>query len=388
MRVCHIVTGDGWGGAERVVSLLLAGMAKREGITIQVVLFNQGQLASTLTDLGLEIHIIPEAGRSFLALCRELRQWIRTHQPDVVHVHRYKELAAAMVASVPRVPPLVVTVHGLQPWNQLSWLEGIKNWVFMILARFLGTYFIAVSAEIALRLGRVLGRSRTIQIGNPLPPMSERGKGEDLRAKFNWHSKKGLVGFIGRLEFVKGPDLFLKIAERCGPDIGFIVIGGGAMEAGLRESSRAGARPLKVSFLGQVEDAAPYLRQLDVLALTSRHEGLPMVVLEAAAYEVPVVAFDVGGVKEAVDGSRAARLVSFGDMAGFAAAIEDIVGNKPDIQPSLSQWARSVRSKFGSESLVDRYVAVYNMAIGLGNPHSGSLPQKVASNISRPEKTS
>jgi glycosyltransferase involved in cell wall biosynthesis len=388
MRVCHIVTGDGWGGAERVVSLLLAGMAKREGLTVQVVLFNQGQLASTLARLGLDIHIIPEAGRSFLALCRELRQWVQTHQPDVVHVHRYKELAAAMVSSLPRVPPLVVTVHGLQPWDQLSWLEGIKNWAFMIMARFLDTYFVAVSTEIALRLGRVLGRARTIQIGNPLPPLSERGKGEDLRAKLNWHAMKGLVGFIGRLEFVKGPDLFLEIAERCGTDIGFIVIGGGAMEAGLRELSRAGGRMQGVSFLGQVADATPYLCQLDVLALTSRHEGLPMVVLEAAAYGVPVVAFDVGGVKEAVDGSRAARLISFGDMAGFAAAIQDIVGNKPDIQPSLSQWAQSVRSKFGSESVVERYVSVYNMAIGLGNPHSGSPPQTVASNTSRPERTS
>jgi L-malate glycosyltransferase len=364
LRVCHIVTGDGWGGAERVVSLLLEGMLLSSDLKINVVLFNQGQLATTLDELGVETHVIQEEGRSFLSLCRELRGWFSNNKFDVIHVHRYKELAAAMAASFPRPTNLVVTVHGLQPWSQVELLEGVKYWAFMFIARLFGASFVAVSNEIERRLCKVLGRARISRIVNPIPSVPKREAGQNLRTILGWSSTQRLVGFVGRLEFVKGPDLFLRIASMCSEEIGFVIIGGGNMEAELVASVQTTDLKARVRFLGQVRDATPYLRQLDVLALTSRHEGLPMVVLEAASCGVPVVAFDVGGVGEVVDGGSAARLIRFGDFPGFVHALENVLNNEAAVREGVSLWATSVRSRFSLQAVVKAYLAIYRAAVG------------------------
>lgn len=362
MRVCHIVTGDGWGGLERVVSLLLEGMLRHSDLKIHVVLFNHGQLTTTLDELGIETHVIQEEGRSFLSLCRELRSWLSDNSFDVIHVHRYKELAAAIVASVPRSPNLVLTVHGLQPWSQVELLGGVKCWAFMFIARLFGASFVAVSKEIEGRLSKALGRARTSRIVNPIPSIPKIEEGQNLRTILGWSTTRRLVGFVGRLEFVKGPDLFLRIASMCSKEIGFVIIGGGSMEVELMASVQAADLKSRVHFLGQVRDAMPYLRQLDVLALCSRHEGLPMVVLEAAACGVPVVAFDVGGVGEVVDGGAAARLIPFGDFPGFAHALENVLSNDIAVRNGILVWATSVRSKFSLQAVVKSYLAIYSAA--------------------------
>ncbi|TKB90014.1 MAG: glycosyltransferase [Nitrospira sp.] len=362
MRVCHIVTGDGWGGLERVVSVLLEGMLQYSDLKINVVLFNHGQLTATLNELGIETHVIQEEGRSFLSLCRQLRSWLSDKSFDVIHVHRYNELAAAMVASVPRSPNLVLTVHGLQPWSQVELLLGVKCWALMFIARLFGAYFVAVSNEIEGRLCKVLGRSRTTRIVNPIPSVPKIDEGQNLRTILGWSATQRLVGFVGRLEFVKGPDLFLRIASMCSEEIGFVIIGGGSMEAELVACVQATDLKARVRFLGQVQDATPYLRQLDVLALTSRHEGLPMVVLEAASCGVPVVAFDVGGVGEVVDGGAAARLIRFGDFPGFVHALENVLSNDTAVRNGVLLWATSVRSTFSLQGVVKAYLAVYRAA--------------------------
>jgi L-malate glycosyltransferase len=367
LRVCHIVTGDGWGGAERVVSLLLEGMLRYSDLKIHVVLFSQGQLATTLDELGIETHVIQEEGRSFLSLCRELRSWLSENSFDVIHVHRYKELAAAMAASVPPSPNLVLTVHGLQPWSQVELLLGVKCWAIMLIARLFGASFVAVSNEIEGRLCKVLGRARTTRIVNPIPSIPKIEEGQNLRAILGWSATRRLVGFVGRLEFVKGPDLLLRIASMCSEEIGFVIIGGGAMEVELVASVQASDLKSRVRFLGQVRDAMPYLLQLDALALTSRHEGLPMVVLEAASCGVPVVAFDVGGVREVVDGGAAARLIPFGDFPGFVHALQNVLSNDIAVRNGLSLWAASVRSKFSLQAVVKAYLAVYRAATRLSD---------------------
>lgn len=364
LRVCHIVSGDGWGGAERVVSLLLPGLFKCSELKISVVLFNHGQLSSILDDHGVEIHVILEEGRSFLDLCRELRSWFSTREFDVIHVHRYKELAAAMLALAPRIPSLVVTVHGLQPWSQVGFLEGGKYWGFMIIARLFNTSFVAVSSEIERRLCMVLGRSKTTHIPNPIPNVPKLEKVCDLRAMLGWLPTTKVVGFVGRLEFVKGPDLFLQIASMCSGEVGFVIIGGGAMEGDLKASVQAGGLKARVYFVGQVKDATSFISQLDVLALTSRHEGLPMVLLEAASCEIPVVAFDVGGVRQVADGGAAARLVRFGDLHGFVQAIQDVLGAPADVQSGISSWTNTVRSKFSLQRVVKAYSDLYHRAAG------------------------
>lgn len=363
LRICHIVTGDGWGGAERVVSLLLEGMAQRGDVEINVVLFNCGQLTSTLNKLGIETYVVAEEQHSFFGLCQELRRWFSDKTFDVIHVHRYNELAAALwiFLSVTRSSPILITVHGLPPWFQMRLLDAAKCWLPMFAGRLLGVTFVAVSKEIQKRLRTLWGKSRTTHIANPIPSCLDTDMSPKLRALLGWPTAKRVVGFVGRLEWIKGPDLFLQIAKMCSDHIGFVIIGSGSIEGMLRETVRDLRLEERVRFVGQMEDAMPYLRQLDVLAITSRHEGLPMVLLEAAACEVPVVSFDVGGISEVAKGQGAVHLIQVGDLQGFTNAVENFVGDRKALRETIASWSAFARSNYSLGSIVESYIKLYRI---------------------------
>ncbi len=361
LRILHIASGDAWGGAERLVALLVEGASGHSELEVAVLLLNDGELVNRIRAVGASVHIIEEEGRSFLTLCRNVRAFLKGGAVDVIHAHRYKEVALALCAALTLRRPVVMTVHGLEPWPQMRGGRGLRIWTILVLARICGVWFVAVSNEIERRLRRRLGRWRIRRIANAMPAVGRVCDHLNLRAESGWSASRSVVGFVGRLEEVKGPDLFLDLVPLCDEDVGFAVIGSGSMEADLRARVTLKGLGDRVVFLGQVPDATLYLPQLDVLALTSRHEGLPLVLLEAAACEVPVVAFDVGGVREVLDGSPAARCVPFGDLHGFAREVRGLL-QRGSASEEAARWANSVRSRFGLAKAIASYLDVYRRA--------------------------
>jgi glycosyltransferase involved in cell wall biosynthesis len=342
-----------------MLSVLLERMVREGSLHVEVLLLNEGRLAEMVRGLGIGVHVICEEQYSFGGLLWAVRRWMADRDFDVIHAHRYKEIIITVLSMVPRVRRLVVTVHGLEPRSQLSTRERLIAWGPIVLARLYGARFVGVSEEIAGRLTKWVGKSRVVKIPNPMPPI-KGGESVDIRARFGWAADRPVVGFIGRLEEIKGPDYFLEVASRSREDAGFIVIGTGSMKVELLTRVRSDGLGDRVGFLGEVPDAVGYLRQLDVLAVTSRHEGLPMVLLEAAACEVPVVAFDVGGVRDVLDSGPAARLVPAGDAESFRKAVDEIVRDRDRARMAATSWARSVQARFNVSRTVSSYLALYN----------------------------
>lgn len=106
-------------------------------------------------------------------------------------------------------------------------------------------------------------------------------------------SDGGYVGFVGRLSYEKGPDIFLRMLQESGAK--GVVFGDGPMRSALMREAQA--HDIDVSFEGWTDREVAF-NSVDVLALTSRREGLPMTLLEAGARGLCVVARDVGGVGE------------------------------------------------------------------------------------------
>jgi len=365
VRVVHVASGDGWGGAEKVVALLAEAVAVQPGCTVEALLFNEGRLAETLRGCGVPVHVIPESSHSFPGLVVATRRWLKGRNPEVVHAHRYKEILATVLAVAPRRYGFVSTVHGLEPSSQLKRSRVLLIWATLIAARLVGARFVTVSDELTRRLTRILGRRSVTRIPNPMP-MIGSDEPQDLRDRFGWDSSRPIVGFIGRLEFVKGPDIFTELAARTLTDAGFVLIGAGSLERELSARVTAAGLTDRVVFLGQVPDATGYLRQFDVLALTSRHEGLPLVLLEAAASDVPVVAFDVGGVREVLGRGRpGARLVPPADQDAFRRAIEESLEHREQSRAGAARWAESVRTEFSLTAVSSAYCRLYRAAASL-----------------------
>jgi glycosyltransferase involved in cell wall biosynthesis len=362
LRIVHIASGDGWGGAERVIIQLVEAARHDGSVSVEVLLLNDGRVASVIRDMDVPVHIINEVGIGFLGLTSQLRRWLADRRFDVVHTHRYKEILITALALAPRRSGFVVTVHGLEPSAQLRWSQLPRVWGSLAAAISLRARIVAVSRELERRLAAALGRRNVVCIHNPMPRVGSPSQVPDLRAQMGWDSGRQVVGFIGRLEHVKGPDRFVAMAARHDGDAGFVLIGGGSLEQELRARVLAQNASDRIALAGEVPDASAYMAQFDVLAIPSRHEGLPLVALEAAAFEIPVVAFDVGGISEVLDGGPAARLVPAGDEATFLATVETALADGDTAKQEAARWSMKVRSEFESSAVWAQYKRVYEDA--------------------------
>jgi DMSO/TMAO reductase YedYZ molybdopterin-dependent catalytic subunit len=182
--------------------------------------------------------------------------------------------------------------------------------------RLTGTHLIVVCQETyaqALATGVPARNVTLIPNGIDTRRFTPERNGADFRAAIGVPSNAPLVGFVGRLSPEKGPDRFLFAAERIRqsrPDVHFVMIGDGPMreelEIQIGRGGFAGCLHM-VEVRHDIETAYP---AFDLLLQTSRSEGMPLVVLEAMACGVPVVAVGIGGVAEVVEHGSTGWLVS------------------------------------------------------------------------------
>ncbi|MBW2174366.1 MAG: glycosyltransferase, partial [Deltaproteobacteria bacterium] len=148
---------------------------------------------------------------------------------------------------------------------------------------------------------------RVIPLGFDLQPLvkSANHKGQFLADLKLPKNDTRLVGIIGRLTPIKNHRLFLEAAKKTIHTIGdnrtmFLGVGDGELRGELENSAERMALADRVVFTGWIKDVGPIYADLDVLALTSNNEGTPVAVIEAMATGVPVIATDVGGVRELI----------------------------------------------------------------------------------------
>jgi glycosyltransferase involved in cell wall biosynthesis len=170
------------------------------------------------------------------------------------------------------------------------------------------------------------------------------------------------VGWVGRLSPEKGPDLLLEaLGMLRGLPARASIIGDGHESASLRTRCRVLGIEDRVCWHGVVRSAGRVLRAFDVLVLSSRREGTPMVLFEAMAAEVPIVATSVGGVPDVLTPAEA-WLVPADNAHALASAIRDAVTNRA----AACQRAKAARHRLDvahrSHEWVSRYEEVYDRA--------------------------
>lgn len=149
------------------------------------------------------------------------------------------------------------------------------------------------------------------------------------------------VGYSGRLSEEKDPLAFLAIAAALSDrdDIEFVMTGAGPLESKVKAKLATTGLSDRVSLLGIVDDARAHLASLDVLVLPSRLDGRPVVVLEALALGVPVVASSVGALPQLVHDGVTGYLCAPGDPAAFAARLRRLA----DDRRTLDDMGRAAR---------------------------------------------
>lgn len=166
-----------------------------------------------------------------------------------------------------------------------------------------------------------------------------------------------LVGFAGRLEPRKGVLGLIEAASEFlagRPAARLVVAGSGDedYEQRLRDAMREGGVPDRIEMIGQLDDAAAWIRGLDVLAVPSVEEPFGTVAAEAAAAGVPVVASDVGGLREVVVDGQSGILVQSGNVGALAAAIGALLDDA-ERRRSLGERALELAGRFSPQAYAD-----------------------------------
>ena len=351
---------DRIGGAEQQVMLLAKGL-RRRGWRVSVVALSGagGTAAAELREAGVEFLSLEM--RKGLADPRgwiRFRRWLRRERPEVVHAHlphaawlaRWSRLTA-------HVPVVIDTLHS----SHTGRLGRRLGYAF---SRWLPDHVTAVSEATAaahLAAGMV-SRSNLSVLGNGIEVAAWR---PDSRARTAARRELGLTGeflwlAVGRLEAVKDYPTLLNAFAGV-PQAGRLLIAGaGPLQSELVELAARLGLDGRVRFLGFDPQVKRWMQAADGFVLTSRYEGLPMVLLEAGACGLPVVATDVAGTREVVVSGETGWLTPAGDAGALTKAMAKLMRTPPGELLGMGERARrSVVRRFGMETVLDRWEQLY-----------------------------
>lgn len=368
LRIVQLTAPGRFGGLETVVQQLSAGLHRR-GHAVRVLCRldtgvdpDEHPLVRALRRSGVDVEAFSLPHRAYFAGCREITRRLRAFGADIVHTHGYHAdvigALAARAASVPRV----ATAHGFTG-------GGWKNRLFEALQR--RSYrsaaaVIAVSEPLAERLSRDSRISRAVTcIPNAWARSTHRLEREAARQELGLSSDAVVVGWVGRMTREKGPDVAVAaVSDPAAAHLTLCMVGEGPMRADLSGSAADGGGA-RVVWVGAVADAGRLFSAFDVLLLSSRTEGTPMVLLEAMDAGVPIVATSVGGVPNVL-GPAEATLVPPEDPAALCAALLEMLADDEMARQRAVRASSRLDEEFGADSWLAAHEAIYRGAAGRG----------------------
>ena len=324
--VTHIASGDLWAGAEVQVYQLCRALKQSRQIRPTAIVFNSGKLHDRLSELEIPVTLADESQLAPGKIIRAISQHLRAHKTHIVHTHGFKENILGVAAKVlSRAPYSVRTVHGNPefnlPWYQLN--KRASKLLDTLTARLGQDAIVAVSGQLEEFLRPRFGK-KVHRIHNFIDV-------DDLRHRYfvaprkAWPGGTLKLGLAGRLVPVKRGDLFLDtislLRQKYKIDAQGIILGDGPLRQTLEQRSLKEGLKAFVQFKGFADPIYPELLACDALMMPSDHEGLPMILLEALALEVPIIAHNTGGIPNVLDFGRAGVLVDDHRAEGYAKAL-------------------------------------------------------------------
>jgi glycosyltransferase involved in cell wall biosynthesis len=355
MVIAHVVSSLALGGQERLV-VELARRQRRQAEAVLAVSLGAGggPLGDELTSARVEVVAVAKRPGLDPTLSPRLYRLLRGRGVDVVHTHNRMPLLYAAPAGKLAGARVVHTKHGPGVGTRR------ERWLRRQAARFTDAY-VAVSEETAATGRGDCPPAKMAIVANGVDTALFR---PDARARAEVRRELGIddsawvVGTVGRLAPEKDQSLLLRAVARQGVAISratVMLVGDGPEAARLR--AEAAALGLVVHFLGVRRDVPRVLAALDVFALSSRLEGLPLALLEAMAVGLPAVVTDVGGMGAAV--GRAGLLVPAGDAGAMATALARLAADRGRARELGAEGRRAVVERFSVERMVQRYWALY-----------------------------
>lgn len=375
MRVLHLILTLERAGAQAVLRTL-AACTPPERAQLVVATLEDGEVREDLEGLGVRVVVLGprrfgiERPLAFLreqrALLRTLRQLVEAERIAVVQTHLLQTLDFLTLGLREPGRAVLWTLHnedflpaGRGPWERLK--RRVHAWLYRALAGRVDG-FVAVSEGVARALAREIGagRGRVRVIPNGIEVPTARGR--DRARPRGLPSSGRLLLTVGRLVEQKGQADLLEAFARLEPggqDLHLVLAGEGPLQADLRaQAARLGLSD-RVHLLGLRSDIQDLLEACELFALPSRWEGLSIVLLEALAAGLPVVATRVSGTEEVMRDGVHGRVVPPREPLALAAALRELL-DAPERARQLGAAGRMrVLERFSGRAMAQAHLDLY-----------------------------
>lgn len=368
MKIIYLITKTEIGGAQVHLNYLLEE-GKRRGVDMIVISSGSGWLKDKAENLGVRFIENPFFANSWnpirhLRSVLFLRKIIKKEKPDIVHAHSGAAGFIGRIASS-GLAKKVFTAHG---W---SFTDGtpIFRRTIALLAENLITPFTDKIITVSKK-DFYLAQRKLIFSKNKLEVV---WNGVKIPESVNYFlpkiNEKIKILFIGRLVPPKQPVNILEAisrleeADRSRFEVN--IVGSGREETILRDFLKEKGDGLVVNLLQDVpnEQIGDMLRSSHIFALPTLWEGFPMTIIEAMSYGVPVIASDVGGIKEAIGGG-AGVLMEKGEEVSVMQNFFGKVIENPNFLLQISEKEKErVTKEFSSEVMCEKVFGVYDELI-------------------------
>lgn len=364
MKVIHIASGDLWAGAEAQLYSLVCALHHTKGIDVEVILLNHGELEARLRRAGVSVTVFNERELSSLTVGWRVLRHVRRARPDIVHTHRHKENVLGSIAARLAGVGSLRSAHGRDEAAIPGWRldKRLYRLLDQLCGRWLQQRVVAVSAQLAKELVTYFPGEQITVIENGVDiagVLLAAATGAELPGQ----PGRIRVGFVSRLVSVKRIDLFLQTAHklhRGKPGMfDFYIVGDGPQYDLCRQLIAQLDLVDCAHMLGFRADVAAVLAGMDLLLITSDHEGLPMTLLEAMSLEVPVVASAVGGIPQALGHGQCGRLVHAQQAKAYVAAVLELLADPVSRRKLVQHALDRVRDYYSAERSAADYVNLY-----------------------------
>lgn len=368
-RVLHVLTSTAGGLGQSVLTLL--NKLDRQRYELLVVfgpgyplddVFLSGEVPARLVRFARGLKLINLLG--FYDVYRLIR-----HAPfDVIHIHGGNEagVLGRIAAKLAGGRNIIYSLHGTPTVDRSAWLVRKSIALLDRLLDRVTDHYIAVSAFIGNRYlhhGIGLGRMSVIHHGIEWQSAQDvaRRRGELLQT-LGLPIDAVLVGSVGLIEPRKGFDYLIRAIPQIRaqhPQAIFLIVGDGPQKAALERLSDELKIGEGLKFLGWRDDAKQLIELFDLMCHPALSEPLGLVLLEAMAHAVPVVASAVQGIPEVVDDGQTGVLVPAEDSEALAIALIELL-NQPDRMQQLGRLGyQRLTEHFSVAHMVAQYEAVY-----------------------------
>ena len=306
----------------------------------------------------------------------KLIKLMRKNHYNVVHTHTTKAGILGRIAA--RIAGVPVIVHGLHGSTFEAFDSGLLNWLLFLFERLTGGFtdaYISVSGVLSEKyIERGIGKKEnyyTVYSGMELETFYAAREKIDCRKKqkeLGIDVEDFVIGNVARLETRKGHkfliDAFKNVVEKQKDNhVKLLIIGEGNKRENLESYVRELKLENKVIITGYREDVEELMAIMDIFVLTSLREGLPRVLVQAAAVGIPSVAFNVDGVPEIIRDNFNGFLVRVRDVGQLVNRIEKYIDKKELVLLHGQKGREFIKNKWSTEGMVDRVDKIYQKLV-------------------------